>query len=139
MKLSDIQKERAELEARQVQLYKRADSENRRFTVDELDEIDSTNNRIAELDEKRNEVREQEARTACAEREAEMAERSKPAVEARPVQSVNGEYLCARHHRRACRSDHRNGCGFIPIDLAGDVTGLFDRVSAVRRAGYQCA
>ena len=136
MKLSDIQKERAELEARQVQLYKRADSENRKFTVDELDEIDSTNSRIAELDEKRNEVREQEARTACAEREAEMAERSKPVVEARPVQNVNermNQYIRGIIEGRDALTTTL-GAGLIPSDLAGEVTALADRVSAVRQA-----
>ena len=136
MKLSEIQKERAELEARQVQLYKRADSENRKFTVDELDEIDSTNNRISELDEKRSEVREQEARTACAEREAEMSERSKPVVEARPVQNVNermNQYIRGIIEGRDALTTTLGG-GLIPTDLAGEVTALADRVSAVRQA-----
>ena len=119
MKLSEIQKERAELEARQVQLYKRADSENRKFTVDELDEIDSTNNRISELDEKRSEVREQEARTACAEREAEMSERSKPVVEARPVQNVNermNQYIRGIIEGRDALTTTLGG-GLIPTEL----------------------
>lgn len=133
MNLKEIQEERRSLEERQVQIYKGAGD--RRFTNEEIEEVDRTNERMAELDTLRADAKEAEARTACAEREAELAERSKPALEARPVQSMNermNNYIRGIIEGRGTFTT-TTGAGLIPTDLAGEVVSLADRVSAVRQ------
>lgn len=142
MRLNEIQEERRECEVRQVQIYRAAEQEDhRQFTVEETEEVNRLQERISELDGMREDVQREQARTICAEREQEIAERNaRPAFAEMPEpDSVSArmdrfvrDTISGRATLTTTDGDGQ-AAGLIPTDLAPSVVELLDRVSVMRQ------